>query len=331
MTGEITLRGRVLPIGGLKEKLLAALRGGIKTVLIPNENEKDLAEIPDNVKKRAEDHSGGDRRRGAAAGAGRAADADRVDRAGEVEQVVRRDRPKSDRRRHALIATTPARLPRPIAASVIGGQRGNAAISLRFRVDARELTWIDASALSTRGEHTTQFDRPQLAQGVSREQERSRRRRRRQDRACRKREAARRSTRCSMRSRDALKKGDEVRLVGFGTFSVADRAASRGPQPAHRREDQDRRVEAAEVQGRQGAEGRGQLSVARSAHRPDAAAVAVAAVAFAAAKRDRRVRAISSAGRASRLHRGGRRFESVIAHHLPAGCSAASARPGRVA
>ena len=50
MTGEVTLRGNVLPIGGLKEKLLAALRGGIKTVLIPAENQKDLADIPNNVK-----------------------------------------------------------------------------------------------------------------------------------------------------------------------------------------------------------------------------------------------------------------------------------------
>jgi ATP-dependent Lon protease len=51
MTGEVTLRGRVLPIGGLKEKLLAALRGGITTVLIPRENEKDLAELPSTVKE----------------------------------------------------------------------------------------------------------------------------------------------------------------------------------------------------------------------------------------------------------------------------------------
>ncbi len=54
MTGEVTLRGRVLPIGGLKEKLLAALRGGIRTVLIPAENEKDLAEIPPSVKEALE-------------------------------------------------------------------------------------------------------------------------------------------------------------------------------------------------------------------------------------------------------------------------------------
>jgi ATP-dependent Lon protease len=54
MTGEVTLRGRVLPIGGLKEKLLAALRGGLKTVLIPEENAKDLVDIPDNVKSALE-------------------------------------------------------------------------------------------------------------------------------------------------------------------------------------------------------------------------------------------------------------------------------------
>jgi ATP-dependent Lon protease len=50
MTGEITLRGEVLPIGGLKEKLLAARRGGIKTVIIPKENERDLKEVPENIK-----------------------------------------------------------------------------------------------------------------------------------------------------------------------------------------------------------------------------------------------------------------------------------------
>ena len=54
MTGEITLRGRVLPIGGLKEKLLAASRGGIKTVLIPEDNAKDLVEINDSIKKNLE-------------------------------------------------------------------------------------------------------------------------------------------------------------------------------------------------------------------------------------------------------------------------------------
>ncbi len=52
MTGEITLRGRVLQIGGLKEKLLAALRGGVKTVIIPEENAKELVEIPEEIKNK---------------------------------------------------------------------------------------------------------------------------------------------------------------------------------------------------------------------------------------------------------------------------------------
>jgi ATP-dependent Lon protease len=50
MTGEITLRGEVTPIGGLKEKMLAALRGGIKTVIIPDDNERELSEVPDKIK-----------------------------------------------------------------------------------------------------------------------------------------------------------------------------------------------------------------------------------------------------------------------------------------
>ena len=70
MTGEITLRGRVLPIGGLKEKLLAALRGGIKTVLIPEENAKDLIDISGLGQEQARDHPGVAHGRGDGARAG---------------------------------------------------------------------------------------------------------------------------------------------------------------------------------------------------------------------------------------------------------------------
>ena len=80
MTGEVTLRGRVLPIGGLKEKLLAALRGGITKVLIPAENEKDLAEIPANIKEGLEIDHRQPCRRGARPGVGHAGRADRMDR-----------------------------------------------------------------------------------------------------------------------------------------------------------------------------------------------------------------------------------------------------------
>ncbi len=72
------MRGRVLPIGGLKEKLLAALRGGLKTVLIPEENEKDLAEIPDNVKRGLKIIPVGIVDEVLAAALSRSADADRV-------------------------------------------------------------------------------------------------------------------------------------------------------------------------------------------------------------------------------------------------------------
>ncbi len=78
MTGEITLRGRVLPIGGLKEKLLAALRGGIKKVLIPEDNVKDLAEIPNSVKNGPRDRAGLADGGGAEARARAPADADRL-------------------------------------------------------------------------------------------------------------------------------------------------------------------------------------------------------------------------------------------------------------
>jgi ATP-dependent Lon protease len=82
MTGEVTLRGNVLPIGGLKEKLLAALRGGITTVLIPQDNEKDLPEIPDNVKEGLTIIPVSHVSRGAGARAGPRARADRLGRGG---------------------------------------------------------------------------------------------------------------------------------------------------------------------------------------------------------------------------------------------------------
>src|SRR6185437_4022600 len=58
MTGEITLRGKVLPIGGLKEKLLAAMRAGITEAIIPKENEKDLPEVPENIRSQIKNHLG---------------------------------------------------------------------------------------------------------------------------------------------------------------------------------------------------------------------------------------------------------------------------------
>ena len=94
MTGEVTLRGRVLPIGGLKEKLLAALRGGITKVLIPAENEKDLAEIPANIREGLEIVPS-PCRRGAGPCAGDAGRADRVERGRRAGRAAAARRPSA--------------------------------------------------------------------------------------------------------------------------------------------------------------------------------------------------------------------------------------------
>ncbi len=101
MTGEITLRGEVLAIGGLKEKLLAAHRGGIKTVLIPEENVKDLAEIPDNVKNRLE-----------------IVPVKWIDKVLEIA-LQRQPKPLSDEEVAAAAAVAPATAPRPDDATAL--------------------------------------------------------------------------------------------------------------------------------------------------------------------------------------------------------------------
>ena len=134
----------------------------------------------------------------------------------------------------------------------------------------------------------------------------------------------------------SLKSGTEVKIIGFGNFSVAKRAASHRPQSAHRRDHQDRRVEDAEVQGRQGPQGRGQPLI-RPATRGLAAGPAIRGAGAPASSRELRrtpigstpcvrtacrlsrySRAVSSVGRAPRLHRGCREFEPLTAHQLGA-------------
>ena len=118
MTGEITLRGEVTAIGGLKEKLLAALRGGIKTVLIPEENAKDLQEIPGEREERPGDRAGEVDRQGAGGGAGAPAHAVARRRAGGRGGAARAARPKARSRRHCRCRSSTEALaaePRKIA------------------------------------------------------------------------------------------------------------------------------------------------------------------------------------------------------------------------
>ena len=107
MTGEVTLRGRVLPIGGLKEKLLAALRGGIRTVLIPAENEKDLAEIPATVKEALEIIPVSHVDEVLARALTQPMTADRMDRCGRAGD-------RTARSRHASVAEAPPFVTRPL-------------------------------------------------------------------------------------------------------------------------------------------------------------------------------------------------------------------------
>ena len=116
MTGEITLRGQVLPIGGLKEKLLAAHRGGIRTVLIPDDNTKDLAEIPQNIKDSLEikpvkwidevlqvaltTHAGADRRRLPSASRSNDKPRARASRSAPRSRCGRTDRQRRSAMRH---------------------------------------------------------------------------------------------------------------------------------------------------------------------------------------------------------------------------------------
>ena len=128
MTGEITLRGRVLPIGGLKEKLLAASRGGMKTVLIPEENAKDLVEISDTIKKGLEIIPVTRMDEVLATRAGAPAGADRL---GRGERQARR----GGRRRRAGGGGRWLRSDRALSA-VDHNETGNGAARRRFRLTA---------------------------------------------------------------------------------------------------------------------------------------------------------------------------------------------------
>ena len=198
MTGEVTLRGRVLPIGGLKEKLLAALRGGIKTVFIPAENEKDLAEIPGLGEGRAGNRPRRACRRGAGAGAEPAADGDRMDR-------CRRAGDRAD-----------------------GSSAGQRSTARQFVIEGFDFAaepWLNRRRPAPRESRSgltgsvEGMNKQELIGHVA-------------DRAGLSRNDAARAIETMLEVVTAtLKRGDEVRLVGFGNFSVTRRKASTGRNP----------------------------------------------------------------------------------------------------
>jgi ATP-dependent Lon protease len=110
MTGEITLRGRVLPIGGLKSKLLAAHLAGVKTVLIPKRNEKDLVDVPDEVRSQLSIvpvETMDEVLRAALIDSPRPAERIKAERAARQERVTRRSRRRKPAKDEAPIAATP--------------------------------------------------------------------------------------------------------------------------------------------------------------------------------------------------------------------------------
>ena len=151
MTGEITLRGRVLPIGGLKEKLLAAHRGGIKKVLIPEENAKDLAEIPDNVKSGLEIMPVARMGEVLVHALVRAARADRMDARRSRKPPSRRLRGGRRRRRHGCALTTAVekgRSPRPGRPFFVAN-RGNSGLCSRTEARRAAVRGVEADLVST--------------------------------------------------------------------------------------------------------------------------------------------------------------------------------------
>ena len=250
MTGEISLRGRVMPIGGLKEKLLAALRGGLKTVLIPKENERDLPEIPDNVKKGLE-----------------------IIPVSTVDEVLARALVKpltAIEWPNDLDGAAPSRprsRPRsaPTKGRPISNQRSPGAIRGFVAFWAPFVRSCGARTRKIWYSALTPFCAPPLHsrlpdfQGIAGEQARFGCRRRRLDQPLQDRRANAVDSILTVITK-SLKKKEKVLLVGFGTFQVSKRKAGEGRNPQTGEKIKIPAVDRAALQGEQGLEGRDQLS-----------------------------------------------------------------------
>ena len=275
MTGEITLRGRVLPIGGLKEKLLAALRAGITTVFIPKENEKDLAEIPDNVKKHLKIIPVADVDEVIAQALARRPEPIEWEEPPEPEPVVRAPGRGDGLAAAAALSADDLRL--PLMSGMGRPARALVRRAASFRRHPQHGRPIDAtepaplvsrrspptgmpasaaqspppSAVTTHCRRKQPVNKMELIAAVADSTDLSRAK------------ATEVVDAVFGAIEGALKKKEEVRLVGFGTFATSASAATTGRNPAHRRGNADPRLHLGAVQGRQGAEGRCSVAVVR--------------------------------------------------------------------